>query len=194
MTRAIGCTFNMGGCGSGPGLGATLDLSAHTTLLCKGRARCVFPAGSGNYSGHPTFAGGVGYPDYCVGFLKFWWARATCVAVPASPALPPPAALLPPPPAFTACSTGLFQSGVMGTLSCPANMVLGNITAVAGGSPGVTGACGAYSVPPCSAGPGAGNRLVFSSQVTAACSGLNTCTFPAGTGGTGMYADFCFGG
>ena len=107
--------------------------------------------------------------------------------MPLGVALPPVAYTPATPPTQLACATGLFQAGVTGALSCPPGMVVSSVTAVAGGE-APTGGCGSHAVAPCTAGPGAGSRFVFSGNATATCAGRTTCTFAAGVG---AYADFC---
>lgn len=188
-----GCFYTISGCTAGAGGGLYFDFSAATSTLCEGRAFCQFPAGTGSYAGYPTFATSL-FSDFCFGFVKFWYAVATCVPVPAGVALPP-AQYTPPssPTSTTVCATGAFQSGISSTITCPAGTVIGNITALSGGANGVQGSCGNYSVTGCTAGVGVGTIFVFSAPATAQCAGLNSCTFPTGFGGSSPYADYCSG-
>ena len=183
----VGCFYTMGSCTLGPGMGTYFDFSSTTTALCKGRGACTFPAGLGSYGG------AIPYQDPCFGYNKFFWAAATCVAMPAGVALPPVQIAPPTPPPVLACATGQFQSGTTATIACPSGTLISSITAVAGGGATVLGAgCGNYSVSPCAGGVGAGNIFVFSTQASATCAGKATCTFAAGFGGA--YTDYCSGG
>ena len=172
VTPAGTCgSYTVAPCTAGPGIGSVFIFSSNVTATCVGMNSCVFAAGTGAYA------------DFCFGYPKFWYAQATCV-----PAYQAPAS-----PAFSlACASGPFQSGVTGTLSCSSNETsIVSVTAIAGGSLGLFGTCGAYTTYPCASGVGTGRIFDFSNYTTGACKGLQSCTFPAGVSST--FPDYCYG-